>query len=141
MAENKETAVILLDLCAAFDTINQLSLVNRMATWFVIRAIALRWFSSYLFGCSQSVKIEESVSKSTDLECSVPQGSVLGPILFSRYRAPLSGLIGSFTTVKHLLYGDDTEIYLSITPNDASNSIKEVQKCLSSVQLWMSANK
>ena len=141
LAENKATAVILLDLSAAFDTIDQLSLVNRLATWFGVRATALRWFSSYLFGRSQSVKIEESVSKSTDLECGVPQGSVLGPILFSLYTAPLSELIGSFKTVKHLLYADDTQIYLSITPNDASNSIKEVQKCLSSVQLWMSANK
>ena len=141
LAENKATAVILLDLSAAFDTIDQLSLVNRLATWFGVRATALRWFSSYLFGRSQSVKIEESVSKSTDLECGVPQGSVLGPILFSLYTAPLSELIGGFTTVKHLLYADDTQIYLSITPNDASNSIKEVQKCLSSVQLWMSANK
>ena len=104
MAENKATAVILLDLSAAFDTIDQLSLVNRLATWFGVRATALRWFSSYLFGRSQSVKIEESVSKSTDLECGVPQGSVLGPILFSLYTAPLSELIGGFTTVKHLLY-------------------------------------
>ena len=69
--------------------------------------------------------IEESVSKTTDLECGVP----LGPILFSLYTAPLSELIGSFPTVKHLLYADDIQISLSITPNDASNSIKEIQKC------------
>ena len=94
-----------------------------------------------MFGRSQSVKIDESVSKSTDLECGVLQGSVLGPILFSLYTAPLSELIGSFTTLKHLLYADDTQIYFSIMPNVASNSIKKVQKSLSSVQLWMSSNK
>ena len=56
MAENKATAVVLLDLSAAFDTIDQLSLVNRLTTWFGVRDTALRWFSSYLSGRSQSVK-------------------------------------------------------------------------------------
>ena len=141
MAENKATAVVLLDLSAAFDTIDQLSLVNRLTEWFGVRDTALRWFSSYLSGRSQSVKIDESLSESTGLECGVPQGSVLGPILFSLYTAPLSKIIGTFSTVKHLLYADDTQIYMSITPSNASNSIKDIQGCLSSVQSWMSANK
>ena len=102
---------------------------------------ALRWFSSYLSGRSQSVKIDESRSKSTRLECGVPQGSVLGPILFSLYTAPLSKIIGTFPTVKYLLYTDDTQIYISIMPSNASNSIKDIQGCLSSVQSWMSANR
>ena len=55
--------------------------------------------------------------------------------------APLSKIIGTFSTVKHLLYADDTQIYMSITPSNASNSIKDIQGCLSSVQSWMSANK
>ena len=89
MAENKATAVVLLDLSAAFDTIDQLSQINRLTTWFGVRDTALRWFSSYLSGRSQSVKVDESLSKSTKLECGVPQGSVLGPIL-------LFPLYGSF---------------------------------------------
>ena len=101
----------------------------------------MRWFSSYLSGRSQSVKIDESRSKSTRLECGVPQGSVLGPILYSLYTAPLSKISGTFSTVEHLLYADDTQIYISITPSNASNSIKYIQGCLSSVQSWLSANK
>ena len=141
MAENKATAVVLLDLSAAFDTIDQISLINRLTTWFGIRDTALRWFSSYLSDRSQSVKVDESLSKSTKLECGVPQGSVLGPILFSLYTAPLSKIIGTYSNVKHLLYADDTQIYISMTPSNASDSIKDIQGCLASVQSWMSANK
>ena len=117
MGENQATAVVLLDLSAAFDAIDQLFLVNRLTKWCGVRDTALRWFSSYLSGRSQSVKINESLSKSTGLECGVPQGSVLGPILLSLYTAPLSKIIGTFSIVKHLLYADDTLIYISITPS------------------------
>ena len=65
----------------------------------------------------------------------------MGSILFSLYRAPLSKIIGAFSTVKHLVYADDTQIYISITPFNASNSIKDIEGCLSSVQSWMSVNK
>ena len=141
MAENKARAVVLSDLSAAFDTIDQLSLINRLTTWFGIRDTALRWFSSYLSGRSQSAKVDESLSNSTKLKCGVPQVSVLGPILFSFYTAPLSKIIGTFSNVKHLLYADDTQIYISMTPSNASNSIKDIQGCLTSIQSWMSANK
>ena len=61
MAENKATAVVLLDLSAAFDRIDQISLINRLTTRFKIRDMALRWFSSYLSDRSQSVKVDESL--------------------------------------------------------------------------------
>ena len=130
MVENKATAVVLLDPSAAFDTIDQLSLVNRLTRWFGVRDTALRWFSSYLSGRSQSVKVDEFRSKSTSLECGVLQGSVLGPILFSLYTAPMSKVIGTFSTVIHLLYADNAQIYISIMPSNASNSIKDIQNCL-----------
>ena len=109
MAENKAIAVVLLDLSAA-NTIDQLSLINRLTTWFGVWDTALRWFSSYLSGRSQSVKVDESLSKSTKLECGIPQGSVLVPVLVSLYTAPLSKIIGTYSNVKHLLYADDTQI-------------------------------
>ncbi len=87
------------------------------------------------------MKIDTSVSNSTNLDCGVPQGSVLGPILFSLYTAPLSKIISAYTNIKHLLYADDTQLYISLTPTNPSTAIAELQKCLSSVQAWMSANK
>ncbi len=141
MAENRPTAVILLDLSAAFDTINQTSLIDRLSSWFGVRKVALKWFTSYLSDRSQSVKVNTSVSNSTNLECGVPQGSVLGPILFSLYTAPLSTIISGYDCIKHLLYADDTQLYISLTPSNASTAIAELQKCLKSVQAWMAANK
>ena len=85
-------------------------------------------------GRSQSVKINESLSKSTSFEC-----GVVGPILFSLSMAPLRNIIGTFSTVKHSLCADDTHICTSFS--NVSNSIKDIQDCLSSVQSWMSANK
>ena len=141
MAEGKPTAVILLDLSAAFDTIDQTSLIDRLSSWFGVTGNALKWFSSYLFNRCQSVKIGQSSSNKSDLECGVPQGSVLGPILFSLYTAPLSKIISAFTAIKHLLYADDTQVYISLTPATARNTISELQQCLSSVQSWMACNK
>ena len=68
-------------------------------------------------------------------------GFGVGSCLFSLYTAPLSKIIGTYSNVKHLLYADDTQIYISMLPSNVSNSIKDIQGCLASVQSWMSANK
>ena len=141
LAEGKPTAVILLDLSAAFDTIDQNALIHRLSSQFGVRGTALKWFSMYLSNRSQSVKVGLSVSDRTDLNCGVPQGSVLGPILFSLYTAPLSEIISEYPGLKHLLYADDTQLYITITPENANSTISELQNCLSSVQSWMAANK
>ena len=93
----------MLDLSAAFDTIDKSVLLNRLTEWFGITGCALKWFSSYLIGRSQAVKVNDTLSSDTDLSCGVPQGSVLGPLLFSLYTSPLSKVINRFTSINHLL--------------------------------------
>ena len=141
LSQGHAALLVLLDLSAAFDTIDHSVLLNRLNSCFSIHGTPLAWFKSYLTRRSQAVKVGESVSKPKVLEFGVPQGSVLGPILFTMYTSPLSKIISNYTSLNHHFYADDTQIYLSITPNNFSLAVTELQSCLGNIQLWMSTNK
>ena len=101
---------------------------------------ALEWFVSYLTGRTQSVTIDHIMSTPTQLDCGVPQGSVLGPILFSLYTAPLINILQKYNVDYHL-YADDTQIYIPITPTSKLESITTVESCAAEIKSWMSSNK
>ena len=82
--------LVLLDLYAAFDTVDHTILLRRLSTRFGIRGRALDWFVSYLSDRTQYVKVNDTLSKSLYLTQGVPQGSVLGSILYSLYTSPSS---------------------------------------------------
>ena len=104
-------ALILLDLSAAFDTVDHSILLQRLQTTFGIHDAAHRWFHSYLPGRYQYVRRGSVRSSVIELICGVPQGSVLGPIiLFVLYTADLVQLIETFGLSPHL-YADDTQVY------------------------------
>ena len=108
LAEGKPTALVLLDLSAAFDTIDHKQLLECLSSQFGFTELALKWFHSYISNRTQSVKINTSISQPKSLTCGVPQGSVLGPLLFIMYTSPLSNLITSYPNIHHHLYADDT---------------------------------
>ena len=87
------TALSLLDLSAAFDIIDHLTLISRLASWYGISGTALDWLTSNLSDQCQQVKIQDYISDAFYVFFRVPQGSVLGPILFTLYTAPLSHVI------------------------------------------------
>ena len=99
MAKGSVTALTLLDLFAAFDTIDHAILLDRLNVYYGISELALGWFRSYLSGRTHSVKIGSTLSHPASLQYGVPQGSVLGPILFSLYTNPISSIIHSHSSI------------------------------------------
>ncbi len=85
--------LVLLDLSAAFDTINHNILLNRLENFVGISGSALAWFKSYLSDRHQFVAVNEEVSYRSQVQYGVPQGSVLGPLLFTLYMLPLGNII------------------------------------------------
>ncbi len=85
--------LVLLDLSAAFDTIDHNILLNRLENFVGISGSALAWFKSYLSDRHQFVAVNEEVSYRSQVQYGVPQGSVLGPLLFTLYMLPLGNII------------------------------------------------
>ena len=133
--------LILLDLSAAFDTIDHTILLQRLHE-LGIRDAALDWFKSYLSQRRQSVVINGTRSSHRNLSFGVPQGSVLGPILFTLYTTPLGTIARKYQLNFHLC-ADDTQLYMSFKPNNAESLplvISNIQDCVVNIKSWMTAN-
>ena len=138
LSRAEATALVLLDLSAAFNTIDHSTLLGCLLDWFGVGGSALKWFSSYLAERYQSVKIGSTLQK---LLFGVPQGSVLGPLLFSLYTSPLSTLIGKHKGVNFYFYANDTQLYVNLSHRNASAAFDKLNRCLQDVKEWMSASK
>ena len=103
------SVLLLLDLSAAFDTIDYQILLSHLNSVFGIQSAALQWFQSYLSDRYQSTSVNNLSSSPSQLMYDVPQGSVLGPILFALYTTPLSDIIANHS-VNHQLFTDDTQL-------------------------------
>lgn len=114
---HKECILILLDMSAAFDMIDHCVLLDRLKDRFGINGTVLSWFASYLKNRSQQVIVGDSTSSAVYLDYGVPKGSVLGPVLFTMYAAPLEHIITSHG-LSTIVYADDTQLYVTTTPED-----------------------
>ena len=130
----------MLDLSAAFDTLDHQILLKRLFSSFGICDTALNWFKSYLENRHQKVKINSFYSDELPISFGVPQGSVLGPLLFTLYVYPLSNVIKKSGFDYHL-YADDTQLYSSFKLNDFNDSLNEMSNCAVEVNDWMVCNK
>ena len=107
--------------------------MKRLSITYGIHAKALQWFSSYLSDRQQPVTIGNISSKPVPLQSGVPQGCVLGPILFTLYTQPLSN-----TIQKH---ANDTELQKAALPSDFSLVSREIKVCVADVKEWINKNK
>ena len=140
MDDGRVTALTLLDLSTAFDTIDHTILLRRLGDWFGVSGKALGWLKSYLTGRSKRIKIGNCLSSRSDLSFGVPQGSVPGPLLSTLHTTPLSSLISGHA-IPHHLYADDSQLYVSCSSGDSAAALNGLQSCLASVQSWMLTNK
>ena len=141
LARGEPTVLILLDLSAAFDTIDHNILLGYLKSWFGLGGTALRWFASYLRNRCQAIKIGSTLSELSNLIYGVPQGSVLGPLLFSLYTTPLSKIIRLHLHIKFHFYADGTQLYIHLSHKNASSALAKLNACLRDVQEWMSLSK
>ena len=134
--------LILLDLSAAFDTIDHQVLLSRFQSVYGITGVALKWIASYLTNRHQSIVINDQTSTPLPLMFGVPQGSVLGPKFYTMYTKPLGDLIRHHGLHYHM-YADDTQVYLSFRPRDSveqDNALHRLEACLASIGSWMEEN-
>ena len=145
MKMNSQHAVllVLLDLSAAFDTVDHCLLLRRLQTSFGISGAPLHWFTSYLMASRQRVSISGALSDSLSLDWGVPQGSCLGPLLYIIYSSKLFHIIERHLPDSHC-YADDSQLYLSFRPDELfsqHDAIIAMQNCIKDIRLWMEHDK
>uniref|UniRef100_A0A3Q3G6B9 Reverse transcriptase domain-containing protein n=1 Tax=Labrus bergylta TaxID=56723 RepID=A0A3Q3G6B9_9LABR len=132
------SVLVLLELSSAFDTIDHWILLYRLEHLLGITGTALSWFESYLSDQSQFVHVNGESSMHTKVCHGVPQGSVLGPILFTLYMLPLGNIMRKHSIQFHC-YADDTQLYVSMKP-DGTSQLCQLETCLKDVRTWMTRN-
>ena len=126
---------VFLDLSKAFDTVNHDILLKKL-TNMGIRGVAHKWFTSYLSNRSQYVSYNKTSSDVCNINCGVPQGSILGPLLFLIY---INDMVNVSTSLLPILFADDTNVFLSgKNVNDLLNAMNlELEK----ISDWINCNK
>ena len=131
---------MMLDLSAAFDSVDHATLLTRLKLSYGLDGTVIKWFSSYLDGRTQCVHILKTSSVISTLLHGVPQGSVLGLILFLLYVADLLQLVKRHQLQPHA-YVDDTQIYGFCKPSDINDLQTRVVNCFEDVSAWTIANR
>jgi len=134
----KSIIVISLDLSAAFDTIDQI-LLSRLNTRFGISDTTLSGLQSYLTNRTSSVRNGRHCSSSVTCTTCVPQGSVLGPLLFTAYVSPIAG-IAHLYSIDQQQYADDTQLFISLSLSDYMPDLDNLTRCIDSLHIWFCAN-
>ena len=142
MDNNESVILLLLDLSAAFDTVDHSILLSRLQDRFGVKGTVLAWFKSYLTSRKQYVQVNDCNSTQRSLERGVPQGSVLGPLLYLLYTSPIADII-KLHKLRYHLYADDTQLYISFKTDcsyDLSLAKRRVEYCVNDLDCWMVNN-
>ena len=133
------TFILFLDLSAAFDTVDHNILLSTLETKFGITGTVLSWLKSYISNRKCNVSIGECFSEGITLLFGVPQGSILGPILFILYISDIEYIAKKHGFRIHL-YADDAQIYVAFEKLDMLSTVTDIEHCLREIKFWMSHN-
>ena len=114
--------------------------MSRLEHSFGLQLSVLNWFRSYLLSRTHFVTVNDIPSQESYLRFGVPQGSVLGPVLFIMYTSPLTDLIDRHS-VSHEMFADDTQLQNSAIPSEYDKMAISLQSCIADIEHWMSINK
>ena len=129
----------LLDLSAAFDTVDHGKFLDRLESGFGVTGRARQWLESYFLERYQAVHINSSSSVRLPLTTGFPQGSVIGPFGFKPYTKPLTEIAAKHNVSIHL-YADDTQLYVSCDPEDIESAVCRMEACIRDIRKWMHEN-
>ena len=131
----KVTGIVFLDLKRAFETVDRDRLLKKLKEYGLDGAVH-KWLCSYLSGRMQKVKYDEYVSTASSINVGIPQGSILGPLLFILYINDMAAL---FSNCCYHLFADDTVIY--ITEESGESLVSRMNEVLKEVTEWLEVNK
>ena len=125
--------LVLLDLSAVVDIVSHDILLKRLESHFGFREDALKWITSYSSRPSQAVLVGGRLSSPAGLKYGVPQGSVLGPVLFIDYISPVAS-VAKDHDIPIYCYADHAQLYKSFT---AVAVLDSFESCVDDVRCWM----
>ena len=131
--------LVMLDLSAAFDTISHERLLHVLDRRFGLRSKALHLIQSYLSNRVSAVKVRGTLSTPIQTNVGVPQGSILGPVLFNCIMAQLPSLLSNFGIQSHI-YADDTQFWVSFLPENEEIARRHVQRAFTIITKFMLDN-
>ena len=141
----KITILTALDMSAAFDTLDHITLLHRLQHTFGLSGYDISWIRSYQTDRSSFVKIDSSSSPSTTILTGVPQGSVLGPLLFVLFISPIANVINPDQSNQNSIvsfhqYADDTQLYIGTNSSTLTSQIASIESCSQRVHDWFLNN-
>ena len=131
--------LVLLDLSAEFDTLDHIILINRLYD-IGIRYNALEIIKSYITQRTATVNINEYFSTERSLKYGIPQGSVMGTILFNVYIIPIFKIIDKYKLIKYHSYADDLQLYIESSSENDCTLVKLLNECINEITEWFNSN-
>ena len=139
----KGVIMLLLDMSTAYDTIDHKLLISTLHHHLGITGNAIKWISSYITDRTFQVKVGSVLSRKHSLQYGVPQGSVLGPLLYTAYTSSLDTLIEHHSINFHF-YTDDTQLLVPVDLDDPTNvneTVSKLEECVECIWSWILMHK